>query len=412
MSSSLPSPLVLRPYGAAEWPAVFRLVGRAFLGDPDDATQREAEGDLMEFDRAQAVFDGDLPVGSIAVFSLAMTLPGGIRPVAGVSQVGVAGTHRRRGILRSMMTATLEQLADGGEPVAALWASEPAIYGRFGFGMACPQVHAVLPRGAALTAGTPPPAGELRLVELPARIDVLAAVHAGVVARRTGDMVRTDALWRHRVLDLPSDRSGASPLHAVVHCTDGTDDGYALVQLKSAWGPSGPAGEVDVREVVAADPVAELTLWRYLLDVDLTTKVAARSLAPDAPVLAALVNPRTADLKLGDNLYVRIVDVARALLERTYSTDVDLVLQVHDSVLPANDGCWRLRPGTCERVQQPADLELDVRELGAVHLGGTGWGTLHRAGLITEHTAGAVAAAGAAWALPADLASPVCPMVF
>jgi predicted acetyltransferase len=40
------------------------------------------------------------------------------------------------------MTAQLQAVRDRGtEPVAALWASEGAIYGRFGYGLASGQAH-------------------------------------------------------------------------------------------------------------------------------------------------------------------------------------------------------------------------------------------------------------------------------
>lgn len=412
MSHSLPAPLVLRPYGEDEWPAVYGLVARAFLGDPADAESRAVEKTIMNFDRTLAVFDGDQAVGSFAVFSLQMALPGGVRPLAGVSQVGVAGTHRRRGILRAMMTAGLERLHADGEPVAALWASEPSIYGRFGFGRAALTVSVTLPRPTALTAGSPGPDGTLDVVELPGGVDRLAPLHAAGLERRIGDFARDAVWWGHRTVDLPSGRNGAAPLMAVVHATDGVDDGYALVQLKQHWGATGPAGEVHVREVVAANPSAELSLWRYLLDVDLSASTHVRNLPLGSALLAAVVDLRRAGTSLGDNLYVRLVDVPRALSERSFAAEVDLVLEVRDEALPPNAGRWRVTSAGTTRTEDAADLSLDVRELGAVHLGGAGWGELARAGLVTEIAPGAVAAAAAAWALPGDLAAPACPMVF
>ena len=63
-------------------------------------------------------------------------MPGGSLPCAGVTAVGVQPTHRRRGVLRSMMDAQLRDVHERGEPIAALWASEETIYGRFGYGLA------------------------------------------------------------------------------------------------------------------------------------------------------------------------------------------------------------------------------------------------------------------------------------
>ena len=65
-----------------------------------------------------------------------LTVPGGPVRTAGVTVVGVLPTHRRRGILRELMRAQLDDVHARGEPLAALWASEASIYGRYGYGLA------------------------------------------------------------------------------------------------------------------------------------------------------------------------------------------------------------------------------------------------------------------------------------
>src|SRR5438105_11399722 len=91
---------------------------------------------VLDHERMHAAWDDGKIVGGAGAFTFEMTVPGGTVPTAGVTVVGVYPTHRRRGVLRSMMRAQLDDVHERGEPLAALWASEETIYGRFGYGLA------------------------------------------------------------------------------------------------------------------------------------------------------------------------------------------------------------------------------------------------------------------------------------
>jgi predicted acetyltransferase len=102
-----------------------------------------------------------------------------------------------------------------------------------------------------------------------------------------------------------------------------------------------------------------------------------------------------------DGLWVRLVDVPRALEARTYEREVDVVLGVQDEFCPWNAGTWRLSAGpsgaSCEPTDRQPDLVLDVRELGGVYLGGPSLARLGAAGLVEELTQGALATTSAAF---------------
>ena len=85
--------------------------------------------------------DGDVPVATAGTYDHRIRIPGGDIPIAGVTLVGVHPSHRRRGILRELMRRQLDDAHERGEAVAVLWASEAAIYGRFGYGMATTSVR-------------------------------------------------------------------------------------------------------------------------------------------------------------------------------------------------------------------------------------------------------------------------------
>ena len=380
----------------------FVALERAFGGapHPDDVP---LELSVVDPGRFYAAYDGDAPVATAGSFDFTMTVPGGPVPVAGVTWVGVLPTYRRRGILASMMTRQLADLHEAGTAVAALWATEAAIYGRYGYAPSAWMLNVTIPRGAALR--TPVEPGGLRLVD-PASPEV-REVYAAVAARTPGWPQRDDAWWAFRLHDPEHRRDGGSPLQCVV-----TDGGYALYSTAMRWQEALPAGTVRVRELAATTPAAAARLWRYLLDLDLMREVQVFAAAPDDPLLMDLLaEPRTASAKLRDCLHVRLVDVPAALAARRYAADVDVVLEVADDPqCPWNAGRWRLVGGrdgaTCTATSDEPDLVVTVQDLGAAYLGGTPLRTKP----VVERTPGQLPRASTAFG-PLD-GAPWCPQVF
>jgi predicted acetyltransferase len=390
--------------GAAEdWAEISRLLGLVFH-DTSEPEQHEVEHSVFEPERSLVAEDGDLIVGHAAAYTRELTVPGAIVPAAHVTLVGVAPTHRRRGLLNRMMRRQLDEIAAAGrEPVAVLWASETKIYPRFGYGMAAQRLRAdIMTREVTLTAAPPPVAeGRLRIVRPADAIADLATVYEQLRADRTGWSSRDDRWWRFVLSDLPSQRDGGTALLGVVHDTPHGPTGYALWRTESRWDEHGPDGAVRVREVAAADPVAYAALWRFLLGIDLTRTASARFLAVDEPLQHLVDEPRRLGLRVQDGLWIRIADLPAALAARRYVTDVDVVLDVTDALLPGNTGRWRLTGGpagaVCERTTAGADLACTALELGAVYLGGTALTTLAAAGRVRELTPGALHRASAAF---------------
>lgn len=380
-----------------DWQAISTLLGTLFHHDIDP-NEDEFDRRIWEPERAVVVTDGDALAGHAAAVTRDLTVPGEVLSAAHVTMVGVAPTHRRRGVLRQMMR---RQLGDVPEPIAVLWASESRIYGRFGYGLAAQRLDMSIETG------------ELRLppADAPARLRVdaagrlrpeLAKVYDQVRADRPGWSSRGEATWGYVLSDSPARRSGATELRAVVHEGGGGVDGYALWRTRSSWtGGGNPDGEVVVREVAAADLEAYAALWRFLLGIDLTRRVSYGFAAVDEPLSHLVDEPRRLNARLGDSLWVRVVDVAGALAARRYRTDVDVVIEVTDALLPENNGRWRLTGGperaACRRTDDTADLACDVRDLGAAYLGGTTLATLGAAGRVRELRPGALEAASIAF---------------
>jgi len=393
MNASYP----IRPVGDSELAAFGYVSDHAFNSTWPPEEMLRIDRMIVEPERTLVAFDGDQMVGTTLVFSFGMTVPGGdVVGTAGVSGVSVLPTHRRRGILSALMRRQLADIvAGGGEPIAALFASESVIYGRYGYGSAAEQYSFTFHRGdGALrplaNAGQAP---TLRLADPKDAVPEMKAVYEAVRLTRPGMLTWHDGWWQVHVADPEFMREGSSPQRSVIAEDQSGPVGYALYSVKPEWGSDGmPAQVLMLRELFWTSPAVCAALWADLLTRDLVGEVRARMRPADDPIQYLLVDPRRARTKVSDALWVRIVDLPTALQRRSYACAVDMVIDVTDSLLPANEGRWRLQAGgpgeggkpTCERTTAPADVMLPVSALGAAYLGGTRLGGLAAAGQITE----------------------------
>ncbi|MEU6322269.1 GNAT family N-acetyltransferase [Streptomyces sp. NPDC047009] len=386
-----------------EWNEWYGNLLRAFGGTDESAEERELWNGLTEFDRSLGVWDGEVCIGTAGAFSFRLTVPGGASvPAAGITMVSVAATHRRRGVLTSMMRRQLDDIRSWGEPLAVLTASEPAIYSRFGYGAATFHMGAEIDTsrvGLSVPAGT----DDVRLrYAAPADVlDACEAVYARLVPGRPGMLARQPGWERVALLDPPSEREGASPLQCVVAERDGAITGYARFRTKLGWGVSGHDGTVSLLELAALDPATDAALWRFLMGIDLMTTLYVRGRPVDDGWQHMVSDIRRCRPRLRDGLYLRLVDVAAALEARTYQTPVDVVFEVEDAFCPWNTGRWRLTGDTkgasCVRTADATDLALSIRELGAAYLGGVPLASLASAGRVRELRHGALAEAASAF---------------
>lgn len=378
----------------------------------------------VPLDRAVGVeTDGGELVAVHGSYAFHLPVPGGEVPCAGLTWVGVRPDHRRRRLLSTMIDAHLERSLGRGEPVSALFAAEPGIYGRFGYGSAADHVRLTLARGAALR-DVPGSA------DLTVRFETLdPALHEDLVDRlqiaagtgRPGWIARgSDALRRTAVADPAAWRRGGEPARLVtVHDAAGEPRAYAVLRRTQTWADGGAAYPVQVRSAAAVGAAAAHRLWSFLLDLDLTSTVTTGMLAVDDPLLALLADTRRPVPRTSDNLWVRLLDVPAALAARRYAAPLDVVLGVRDTLLPANAGAWRLVTGEAgadgahgahvERTDAAPDLELDVRELGAAYLGGRSLSALAAVGQVTTRDPAVLHRAATAFGWPV---APVCPWVF
>ena len=386
-------------------------IGHYFGGWPadDEAAQRFSSN--LPLERMHAALDGDAIVGGAGAFPFELTIPGGTVGCGGVTVVGVLPTHRRRGVLTALMRAQLDDIRERGEPIAALWASEEVIYRRFGYGLASLGCEIDVPSGYASLRQPRDGQVAARLVKLADAQSVIGAIYDRVRAETPGMFARSDTWWETRVLaDPPERRQGAGEKNALVLELDGVAAGYALYRVHSKFEQGSAAGHVEVIEALADGALATRELWRVLLDMDWKATLKAHLLPIDHPLLHQLSYPRRMRMRVGDALWVRLVDVGAALAARTYAAEGPVVLEVADSFLPENAGRWKLAEGRAARTEEEADLALDVGELGSVYLGGFGFSELERAGVVQELREGGAARADAVFLT--DAPKPWCPEIF
>ncbi|MEU3221530.1 GNAT family N-acetyltransferase [Streptomyces sp. NPDC006976] len=356
-----------------------------------------------------AVAPDGKPVGTAAAYSFELTLPGRIPvPAAGVTAVGVLPSHRRRGVLSAMMRHQLTEVRARGEFLSVLLASEAPIYGRFGYGPATSTARLTVqrhkaalaaPRALAPAADEPAADADGGSVEVMRRAEcgeILEAVYDRYRRAQPGALSRPPRWW---ALGAGQPPVSPAPRYVAVHRdADGTADGYASYSLGSV----GEQSTLTVDETIAADDAVFTALARYALNHDLVSQIVFRHVPPEHPLRWQLADVRAGEVGgHTDWLWVRLLDVPRALTARGWFTDGELVLDVDDPFL-GEHGRYLLtvRDGRadCVPTDRRPDLSLDVRDLGAVYLGGTSPSTLVRAGHIRAHHPGAAAVADALFA--------------
>jgi predicted acetyltransferase len=360
----------------------------------------DAERIVFEADRSTGAYEGDALVGTSATATLRLTVPGTILPAAGLTTVSVIPTHRRRGVLTALMERHMEDALEHGEPLSILWASEAAIYGRYGYGMATASCRFTIDRAHARFARPHQPSGRTRVVDQEEALRAFPEIYRREQESHPGMIQWTPAWWRY-FLTHPMHREEGAPIYAV-HESAGALDGYVVYKFKRSWAEGVPTGTVDIDDIIANSPGAYADLWRYCLDLDLAAQVTGDHLQPDEPLLHLLSEPRRLRLTLGDGLWVRLVDVSTALAARRYAVSGRLRIAARDAFSPKNDALYELEGGPdgaqCRPASGEPDLTLGVADLGAAYLGGTRFRTLGGAGRVVEETPGAISLADAMFA--------------
>lgn len=366
---------------------LFMGFGEEYSADGEERFRR-----VMPLERTLGAFDRDHLVGTLGDFGLQLTVPGGKQcAMGGTTMVTVLSTHRRQGLLRALMTEHLNIVHGRGDAFAGLWASEAAIYGRFGFGVAT-EVHEIScdARGIGL-----PPMPNGHWVEFVSADDLVETIQPFWSAQsrtRAGHIDRSTERWQNIAeAGAKPDGGATSARHVVVRRpAEGDSSGgdivaYACYRQRQKWERGVSRGSVAVEWLMAADIEAHLAVWSFLTNIDLFPHVVQEIAPVDDPLILLAGDPRRIQRNIGDALYLRVLDVPAALEARTWEADGTLVLGISDA-MGFTDGVFRLavEDGTAavEETKDAPQVIMDIREFGSIYLGGFGAAALGRAGQI------------------------------
>ena len=331
-----------------------------------------------------AAYDGERVVGSMGYIDFQTVSHDKRISTAGVTIVTVSPTHRRQGILTRMMEVAQRDAADRGYAMASLYASEPPIYGRYGFGQAFSRENQKIDRSKAALIGSPQPKGVVRVADTKAQIADLQRIFSLAGVERPGWIDRSDLAWDHRLDDEEWGRHGDSELHCAIYYEGELAQGHVLYR-RTGDDRTG----LSVDELLALTRDAEYALWNYCFGIDLVEEISIRNRPLDDALPWMLRDSRALERVPQDSIWTRIFDVPAVLESRSYSSAGDLVIEVIDEAGGYASGTFLLSASpdgaTCVSTDRSPDLTMDVAQLGSIAFGGTRPSVLERAGLIDEN---------------------------
>ncbi len=355
---------------------------RRHLGDHlvvDDAIVRGVWPDRS------VLASGAIPVATYLSYDKTLNTGRGLQPARMVSMVTVSPTHRRRGLLRTLITEDLADAVAQGVPLAVLTVSEGSIYQRFGFGPAVFQQSLTVDTGPRFALRQYDDAGSVELLEPAEAWPTVAATFRRFHERTRGSVERPQFYGTFLSGEFDFESGPDLKLRTAVHLdADGAPDGYVAYRP----GPrENGTRTVRVTDLVALAPAAYLRLWRFLADLDLSDTVEWDRARVDDPLAWALVDPFVVRVtRQSDALWVRVLDVPAALAARPWDRDGSVVLQVDDALghaagrfrVVTRDGAAEIEPTDAD-----ADVCMDADVLGSLYLGGVRAESLRLAGRLS-----------------------------
>lgn len=367
-----------------ELPAWIEVLSAAFLNRVDSEAIARDGRELWDLARTWGAFEGARVVGTNRTWATELTVPGGaILPASAVSAVAVLPTHRRRGVLRRMMDVEHRAARERGEAVSLLYAAEYPIYGRFGYGPACRMATWTFETKKSTLSVPRADRGSVEL-ETPSREIATEAiqVHDAWRRRQAGEIKRRDYFWDYDLALRPSPWGDPWKGFLAVHRdADGHVDGFVRYSGEDKWERFMPQGVVTIDDLCALTDEAYDALWAYLAGLDIATTVKAPRRRLNERLSWLLANARAAQVtELTDGMWVKLLDVPRALAARTYEREGTMVIEVVDehgtdrevrtrvALVAGPDGA------TCTPTTRNPDLTVDAAALGAAYLGGMSLG--------------------------------------
>ena len=398
----MPDTEIVHPVPAGEIAPWLASMVTTFLGDPADAVaDAPARAVSWRADRAWGARSDGRWVATLRTEPRAITVPGALAGAAdlvadALTNVTVAATHRRLGLLRAMLTESLQAARDNGEAVSALIAAEWPIYGRFGYAAASDSArYTVRTREPGARIGTEP-TGSLRQVDSHELATLGPAIFDAARVQRGGQIDRPSYWWDRSLGRNGFRPASKAPLVHVVHQGPDGPDGYVSWSSVGDWTLTGDLGQVKVTDLIAANDDAYASLWHYLLGIDVIDRIHLDDRPVDEPLHWLLADARAMrQTHRVDWMWLRILDPRAALSARRYSVEGSVVLEIVDpDGAGFAAGRYLLEGGPdgaqCTPTTRSAQLAVHQRALAASYLGATSLTSQRPSGLIDELSPGAL----------------------
>lgn len=376
----------VRRINDSEYDRFLSNVGAPFGFIPSSQCRRSWQKILKPED-CIAAFDGESIVGTHGCFYFDMVVPGAQITTAGVTAVTVVPTHRRCGILKNMQMEFASELLKKEIAMSACWPSEDTIYGRFGTAPATDNVSISLLKTDAVMSEPIDIRGKVRFVDNALAFDLFPEIYRRSLRFRIGRSTRGPNWWKGRVLKTPFDSGeGVVPYNFVVHQGDDGPDAYAI--YTTTGNVYDGELKLSVVELIGSNLKGEKALWQYLFEIDLIKSIDAPYRPVDDPLVWWLKDPRKMRRQLSRGLWVRLVNVERALSSRRYSSPGRVSFRCIDSHYLWNDAVFRLDVdshgwGRCRKTEGKPEIEISARALSAAYLGGRSFCGLVQSSLVS-----------------------------
>ena len=376
--------LEMRPVTADEFIKWTHAEARAHGNRLDD--DPEILRPHFDLDRSIGVFEGDAIVGGAHSHKVEMSIPGGSTTIAGVANIAVQPTHTRQGVMTRMMHHQIHDIHERGEPLAALFATESIIYGRFGYGIGSLYERWAIDRHHSGYSRPFERQGRILFVDPADIVKDLPDVFQRSTAGRPGVFQRPTHQWERDSQAPEHMQGGQGGLFYIAYEEDGRVAGYAAYRIVGT--------NLCVNELMAVTSESNTALWRFCFDVDRMNTTEALRRPVDDPLPWLLADPRRLQRSTRDGVWVRVIDVAAALKLRRYMHSDELVIEVRDDLCPWNAGRFNLEGSSegseCRASDSSPDLLINVSNLASAYMGAASFSALSRAGLVDEQTPGAL----------------------
>ncbi|RJQ87695.1 GNAT family N-acetyltransferase [Amycolatopsis panacis] len=341
---------------------------RASLHVPPGSDEEWDRAALSHQQRRSVGAFGPGLIGTARSFDAELLVPGGAKvPLAAVTGIGVRAGWTRRGVLTSMIETQLADFTERGIVAATLRATEGAIYGRYGYGIATHAQNVLVDRQRARLRPEVLPGGQVHVMDLGDAVPQWPELYAATGFTRPGAMTRPPVFWGGHENQVR--RLSPFPRTAVHHGPAGIG-GYLVYYVDRETTPV----KLHVPRFHYTSPEAFAGLWRFLLSVDLVDEIALMYRPLGEPTALLFTNPHIAKIETTrDETWLRLVDVPAALAARSYGDTDPVVIEVHDPMLPANNGRYRIGPGGAERTDAEPALRVDAEVLAMLYFGA--WNT-------------------------------------